>query len=297
MAASAETAVPTFYLYGEAHRAVDDGFIHVESLDDRSRPSGWTIRPHAHAELNHLFHIATGGGTMRAETRRLAFVAPCLLLIAAGTVHGFRWQAESSGSVVTVATAHLQDLVRHDEDLRGLFGTAAVVPLDQGQQAAIAAAAARLMQELGWAARGHRAAADAGLLDLMVTALRARHAQAPDDGDGLVMRGAQAELVARLRQRVQERFRLRESVEAHARALGVTPGRLRAACARVARQAPSDMLDQRALLEAKRALLYSNAAVAEIGYGLGFPDPAYFSRFFTRHVGQPPSAFRAARGD
>lgn len=296
MATSSTTAVPTFYLYGEAHRAVDERFVHVEALDDRSRPSEWTIRPHAHAELNHVFHIAGGGGIMRADAQSFDFVAPCLLIIAAGTVHGFHWHTESSGSVVTVATAHLQDLARHDEDLRRLFHAAAVVPLDAAQHAAIAAATGRLMQELGWAALGHRAAADAGLLDLMVTALRARHVRAPDDAGGALLRGYQAELVARLRQRIQERFRLREPVEAHARALGVTPGRLRAACARIARQAPSDMLDQRALLEAKRALLYSNASVAEIGYALGFPDPAYFSRFFTRHVGQPPTAFRCARG-
>jgi AraC family transcriptional activator of pobA len=36
-------------------------------------------------------------------------------------------------------------------------------------------------------------------------------------------------------------------------------------------------------------------SVAEIAYAVGFEDPAYFSRFFTRHVGQPPRTYRAAR--
>ena len=48
------------------------------------------------------------------------------------------------------------------------------------------------------------------------------------------------------------------------------------------------------MLEARRALLYSNLSVAEIGYALGFADPGHFSRFFTRHAGQSPRAFRAA---
>ena len=56
------------------------------------------------------------------------------------------------------------------------------------------------------------------------------------------------------------------------------------------------MLDERALLEARRLLLYSNLSVTEIAYSVGFDDPAYFSRFFTRHVGQPPRAYRAGRG-
>ncbi len=56
------------------------------------------------------------------------------------------------------------------------------------------------------------------------------------------------------------------------------------------------MLDERALLEARRLLLYSNLSVAEVGYATGFEDPAYFSRFFARHTGRSPRDWRAARG-
>lgn len=37
--ATATPAFPYFYLYGEPQRAVTEGFVHIESLDDRSRPS------------------------------------------------------------------------------------------------------------------------------------------------------------------------------------------------------------------------------------------------------------------
>jgi AraC family transcriptional activator of pobA len=52
------------------------------------------------------------------------------------------------------------------------------------------------------------------------------------------------------------------------------------------------MLDQRAMLDAKRALLYTNMSVAEVGYAIGFSDPAYFTRFFSRQAGVSPSAYR-----
>ena len=42
-------------------------------------------------------------------------------------------------------------------------------------------------------------------------------------------------------------------------------------------------------------LLYSQLSVTDIAYAVGFEDPAYFSRFFARHVGQPPRSWRAAR--
>ncbi len=285
--------IPRFYLYGEPHRAVSERFVHVESLDDRSRPSEWTIRPHAHLELNHLFHIAAGGGAMRVESEAHRFTAPCLMIVPAGTVHGFAWEAESRGSVVTFATGYLQEIARRDADLQGLFRAVAIIDLAPEDDVEVRAAATGLMRELGWAAPGHRAAADAGLLALMVVALRVL---GPASAQALPMPGHQSELVARYRHRIEERFRLREPVATHAAALGASVAQLRGACARIARQPPSEMLDQRAVLEAKRVLLYSNLSIANVAYSLGFADPAYFSRFFTRHVGKSPRAFRHDQG-
>jgi AraC family transcriptional activator of pobA len=35
-------------------------------------------------------------------------------------------------------------------------------------------------------------------------------------------------------------------------------------------------------------------SVAQIAYWLGFDDPSYFSRFFTRQSGERPAAYRQA---
>jgi AraC family transcriptional activator of pobA len=52
------------------------------------------------------------------------------------------------------------------------------------------------------------------------------------------------------------------------------------------------LVQDRKMLEARRALLYSNMTVAEIAYHLGFDEPAYFTRVFTRHAGVSPRSFR-----
>lgn len=287
-AAESLDPVPRFYLYGEQHRQVDADFLHVESLDDRSRPSEWRIRPHAHVQLNHLLHIFEGGGTLSAEGEAIRFEAPCLVLVPAGTVHGFEFDPDSRGWVVTIASDHLRQVQQRDPDLADVVRLRAL-PLDADASAEAESRAARLHRELGWAAPGHRAAAEAMLLDLLVRVLRA--------GGGTAATPArapsrQAALVARLRERIDQRFRLREPVATHAAALNVSVSALRAACAACAGQSPTDMLDARALLEARRALLYSTLTVAEIGYALGFADPAYFSRFFARHLGQSPARYR-----
>lgn len=287
----AESGVPTFYLYGEPHRGVAEGFVHVEALDDRSRPSEWTIRAHAHTDLVQMFVIDLGGGTMQADDSVLEFEAPAVLLVPSGVVHGFAWKSDSVGAVVTMAQSYLEDLVGRYPDLGCVFRTPCAIRPTSDIIIAMRAQADTLQRELGWSAQGHHAAVEATLLALLVAALRNITVEASDPRSP---KGQQAALVARYRERISTRFRLRESVAAHAKALHTSETSLRAACARIAGRSPAAMLDERALLEARRALLYTNLSVAEVGYALGFTDSAYFSRFFSRHAGRSPREFRRA---
>jgi AraC family transcriptional regulator, transcriptional activator of pobA len=285
--------VPVFYLYGEPHRTAAERFVHVEYLHDRSRPNKWIIRPHAHAELSHIFLIVRGGGAMQAEENALEFAGPSLLMVPAGIVHGFKWRWESRGSVITLADSYLHDLVRRDAYLEELLRVPRAIALGAEDVASLEQALAALSKELSCAAPGYRAAMDSALLAIAVTALR--RAQHLSDAFTATP-GHHASLVARLRARIEKRYRLRETVSVYANALGVSPTALRVACARVTGMPPAAILDQRGLREAKRALLYSDRSIAEVGYYLGFVDPAHFSRWFRGHVGRSPRRYRAEHG-
>jgi AraC family transcriptional activator of pobA len=283
------TAIPSFYLYGEPHRAVDEEFIHIEKLDDRSRPSEWTIRPHAHADLVQMFFISSGGGAMQVDETEMRFAAPALLLIPATAVHGFRWTSESSGSVLTLARTHLKRLVSRHPAIAIVFEGPQALALEPKTAAVLTDNMDTLLRELAWSTRGYHVAVEAALLTMLVIAIRAL----PASGALAVPKpGQHAALVARFRARIEERFRLRESIATHATALGTSETSLRLACSRIAGRSPAAMVDQRAMLEARRSLLYSNLSVAEVAYSVGFSDPAYFTRFFTRNAGQSPRRFR-----
>jgi len=45
-------------------------------------------------------------------------------------------------------------------------------------------------------------------------------------------------------------------------------------------------------VEAERQLRHTSMTITQIAYFLGFEDPAYFSRFFSKRVGVSPRAFR-----
>jgi len=55
---------------------------------------------------------------------------------------------------------------------------------------------------------------------------------------------------------------------------------------------PSQIIKDRLVLEAKKQLKFSNKTVREIAFELGFEDPAYFSRLFSKNAGISPTQYR-----
>lgn len=226
---------------------------------------------------------------MQAEGEVTRFDAPCLILVPAGVVHGFQWHLDSTGSVITLSNSYRDELVRRDPDVAALSDAPAVIALTREAARAITAQVRVLMKELAWNAAGHRTAVDAALAAILVPAVRGLANRSPDHEKS---RGRHAELVARFRALVEEQFRMREPLGRYAAQLGVSATTLRVACARVTGRSPVELINLRAFLEAKRSLCYTNQSVAEIAYTLGFVDPAYFTRSFTKHAGVPPRQYR-----
>ena len=283
--------IPRFFLYGEPPRSVGERFIHVEAIDNRTRPANWNIRPHAHTGLSHIFHVADGGGLMSADALDLPFRGPCLMVVPSNVVHGFNYDLETRGSVLTVSDLYREQLIGREPALQRVFQRPLVLPV--GQERVFAEAYSRLERELSWSAPGHTAAVDALLITLLVETLRlAHHAEMGAEPNASL----QAGLVARFRALVEANYQQQLGLSAYAERLGVSIKRLRAACLSAAGSTPGRMIQDRVLLEAKRVLLYTNMSVAEAAYFLGYEDPAYFTRVFTRNHGASPRAFRSSRG-
>ncbi|MEU7255961.1 AraC family transcriptional regulator [Streptomyces rimosus] len=86
------------------------------------------------------------------------------------------------------------------------------------------------------------------------------------------------------------------SVAEHAARHGMTPAALRTAVRRGAGCSPKDYLLAIRLGRAKELLAATELPVAAVARRVGYTDPAYFSRLFTRRVGTAPVRFRARQG-
>jgi AraC-like DNA-binding protein len=91
---------------------------------------------------------------------------------------------------------------------------------------------------------------------------------------------------------VEHNYKKLHSVTEYAHRLGVSPKSLTKNFQKIGTQTPSDYIKNRIVLEAKRQLLYSSDSVKQIAFNLGYNDPAYFTRFFTKATTTSPIQFK-----
>ena len=91
---------------------------------------------------------------------------------------------------------------------------------------------------------------------------------------------------------VEFNFKKLHSVTDYAERLGVSPKSITKHFQKIGTQKPSDFIKNRIILEAKRNLMYTDFSVKEIAFDLGFNDPAYFTRFFTKATTFSPLSFK-----
>ncbi len=91
---------------------------------------------------------------------------------------------------------------------------------------------------------------------------------------------------------VEIHFREKHGLADYAELLAITPKTLNKKLGRLNIKHPNDIIKERILLEAKRLLSYTSMSIKEIGYHLGYDDPAYFNRLFTQKNKCTPAAFR-----
>ena len=91
---------------------------------------------------------------------------------------------------------------------------------------------------------------------------------------------------------VEQNYKTIHSVSEYATRLGISPKSLTKHFQKIGSQTPSNFIKNRVILEAKRQLLYSSDSVKQIAFNLGYNDPAYFTRFFTKSTSKSPLHFK-----
>ena len=93
---------------------------------------------------------------------------------------------------------------------------------------------------------------------------------------------------------VESNFKSEHSVSFYAQQLCKSPKTLSNLFAIFNQKPPSQIIQDRIIVEARRLLRYTDRSIKHITYELGFEEVSYFSNFFKKNTGVSPSDFRNA---
>lgn len=272
--------IPSFGLYG---RADPPAQMHGERLRDRAGPDGWRIPPHRHPSVHQVFLILSGGAAISVDGREQALTLPALVFLPPFVVHGFRFAAGTEGHVLTLPAGLLPEVLDP--------ARAAALGLDRWGTGTPPPHAEPLFEGVlaEMAQPDHLSAPLLRGLALHILSLTARALSA---GRPAPEPGRYDRHMAGFEGLMRQHLRKGWTVGDYATALGLTATHLTRVTTAIAGQPPGRLIEARRLAEARRLLAYTPMGVAEVGYALGFEDPAYFSRAFRRATGMAPGAFR-----
>lgn len=285
-------SVPTYALYGEHEKTLSLDSLHCESIPQRSRLHDWEIKLHRHDLFVQILYIRKGQAQIQFEGHRAEVRGPCALYVPALHDHGFRFSQDVDGAVLTIVAQQLDKLLAQDLDLLSSFNTPHHIPLDDQNAGAthFTRALEHLLEEYD-DSQAWRLSVLESLLRTVLILLGRKIATSSHQATG--ERPSRSVLHLRhFKTLLNSGFRGQHHIAHYAGKLGITPTQLNRICRDELGLSALGVINERLLIEARRDLAYSSLSIKEIALTLGFSDPAYFSRFFSKHSGASPSAFR-----
>lgn len=102
----------------------------------------------------------------------------------------------------------------------------------------------------------------------------------------------QQQILEQFRELLETHITAHKQVSYYSGQLHLTPYQLNAITKAALGKTSSDLINERVILEARRYLLATTDQVTRIAWHLGYEDTGYFIRFFKKHTGYTPEAFR-----
>ena len=289
--------VPTYGLYGEENAGYGDFWIHSESIESRSQVYDWEIRPHRHDAFFQILHIRSGDGELLSGDDILALGAGSVVTVPPGTSHGFRFSSDIDGHVLTFLASRLPapgsgiiSLMDRPRAMRleiaGEGGSGKTGGLED--TVVIRELLVRITDEV---AAGFGGRSD--FVQACVVAVLTLIARLDVVGEGHDQAaGRDMVRLESLQDLIGLHFREQLPIEFYAHKLGLTTTHLNRIVRRLTGHSVGRLINNRIMEEARRDLVFTSMTVQQIAYELGFSDPAYFNRFFSRQLGMTPKAYR-----
>ena len=268
--------------------------VRAEPFSAALATRSWSIRQKAERRA-HLLLLQSDRGRASWQGTDVALAAPTLLWLPGNFDAALEVGAGARGFLLSIDDDFLIKIVAGNAEALHLRRTTERVALVGGEVLpphldAIAESCRAIATELRIPGYGGATLISSHvlLLCLQLWRLSASH----DERHEMAARGGGPALVGNFLQMVELHYRDGWPVARYADVLGVTSDKLHAHCQREKNCGPRAIIHERLVREACTRLQQLDLPVEQIGYGLGFRDPAYFNRFFRKYRGASPGSYR-----
>ena len=245
--------------------------------------------------------VRAGRGRLRADFADYAFEPDSLL--AFSPYQPFMLAEASAELALTTLQFHPDFfcIIRHHAEVACngvLFNNIyepPVVTLSPAAAAGLAGNLAGLEQEMQLPGVAQHELLVAQLKILLIHLSRHKLAQHPAPGTAAVP-GRPAYVLQQLREHIEAHYRRLHSPAEYAALVHLTPKALGRLTKKHFHKTPSDLIQERIVIEAKRELYLTDKAVKQIAWELGFEDEYYFSRLFKQNADVSPAHYRQTVG-
>jgi AraC family 4-hydroxyphenylacetate 3-monooxygenase operon regulatory protein len=271
-----------------------DADIHYEKLENLADFFGRNMPVHYHDRFYQIHVVLSGTVRVHLDETSYSSKAPMFFLTPPTTHHAFVTDSNAQGHVITARQQLVRELLEVVENSD--WGTSFInnplcVELDSenNKNASRMLSLLQLMSD-----ESSRSGIQSGLaLKSLLQLILIDISRLADHGQQqLKTRKEDVRIFHSYNELIEKHFKEHLTLHNYAAKIGVTEARLNEICRRLAGQSSKQLIIDRVMQEARRLLTFSSAPITEIGYDLGFKDPAYFARFFRRNAGETASEFR-----
>lgn len=273
-----------------------DEDVHYEALGKLADFFGHNMPVHRHDRFFQLHYLTRGAVRVYLDDQQYSESAPLFFLTPPTIPHAFVTHPDSEGHVLTVRQQLVWPLLEAHRSQSGeprlVSPTCVALGAPDARHASEVEHLDRLFAMLADEFGQHLPARNASLQALTQLIFIALLRLSAEPVKNQHVRHDNLQIFHRFNALIEDRYREHWPLSRYAEAMGVTEARLNDICRRIADLPSKRLVHERLMQEARRLLLFTAGSVNEIGYQLGFKDPAYFTRFFSREAGMTPSEYR-----
>ena len=246
------------------------------------------------SEYYNVFWIADGNGTYQIDFNEFQVKNSGIFCLSPGQVFSVKNEKAKQGYQITFnkdfycVETHGKEIACNGVIFNNVH-RASVVSVEPTEQVAFQGLIDQMIQELKGKGNAHKDMLESYLRMFLIKTLRLVDLQRPEHQVAKTNTDRTAETFITL---VEKHFREEHTVTGYAEKLFISPKSLSKRLNTQGYATPLQIIKDRLILEAKRQLKFSNKTVKEIAFELGFDDPAYFSRLFSKGTGSSPSQYR-----